>query len=53
MTNYIVIAHRAAQVALEQGDRDAAERLVEIGLRIARFHEKTMIASQLEALIEE
>jgi len=53
MTNYIAIAQRGAQVALEQGDRDTAERLVEIGMGIARFHKKTEMVSQLEGLIEE
>ena len=52
MKNYIAVAYRAAQSALESGQRETATRLVEIGLPLARFHNEDMMAEHLSNLGE-
>jgi hypothetical protein len=53
MKNYIAVAYRAAMAATEEKQSKTAERLVEIGLAIARFHGEDMMAEHLVDLLEE
>jgi hypothetical protein len=53
MKNYVAVAYRAAQGALDAGRNEIAERLVAIGLHLARFHGEDLMVEQLTRLVEE
>jgi pentatricopeptide repeat protein len=52
MTNYPAVAYHAAERALENKDREAAEILVRIGREIAAFHDDTMSVAKFDELLE-
>jgi tetratricopeptide (TPR) repeat protein len=52
MRNYAAVAYYAAQKALDKKDRPAAERIAEIGRKIAEFHEDKMSVAKFDELLE-